>query len=195
MNTSNTTNTSNTSNTTNTSTDTQRLSTVDKARIAFAGLRYDFWLDLRCVPRSRRRALRSELRSNLTDAAQHVGVGSALSNLGSIRSLATETTRDGQLRSRWTAGWVAAVTTFVSLFVTFAVLTLYWAEGALDAGATELVRSSLFPFFGSTVEVDPTDGGLAWTMESGPMPFVSALAIWLLVAKPWRSLMPSRSRQ
>jgi len=67
-------------------------------------------------------------------------------------------------------------------------VTLYWAEGALDAGASEPVRSSLFPFFGSTVEVDPTDGGLAWSMQPGPLPFVGAGATWLLVARPWRGL-------
>lgn len=172
----------------NSSTITQHVSTADRVRIALAGFRYDFWLDLHSVPRRRRRALRSELTSNLTDAAVHVGIGPALSSLGSVRSLAAETTRDGQLRSRWTAGWAVAVSTFAVLCVAFLVLTLYWAEGALDAGAAEPVRSSLFPFFGSTVEVDPTDGGLAWSMEPGPMPFVAAFAIWLLVAKPWRSL-------
>ncbi len=172
----------------NSSTITQRVSTVDKARIAFAGFRYDFWLDLRSVPRRRRRELRSELKSNLTDAALHVGIGPALSSLGSLRRLAAETTRDGQLRSRWTAGWTIAITTLVGLFLAFLVLTLYWTEGALDAGATEPVRSSLFPFFGSTIELDPTNDGLAWSMEPGPMPFVIAIAVGLLVAKPWRSL-------
>ncbi len=172
----------------NSSTITQRVSTVDKARIAFAGFRYDFWLDLRSVPRRRRRELRSELKSNLTDAALHVGIGPALGSLGSLRGLAAETTRDGQLRSRWTAGWTVAVTTLVVLFFAFLVLTLYWTEGALDAGATEPVRSSLFPFFGSTIELDPSNDGLAWSTEPGPMPFVVAVAVGLLVAKPWRSL-------
>jgi|688.fasta_scaffold267519_3 hypothetical protein len=172
----------------NTPANTQRVSIPDTARIAFAGFRYDFWLDLRSVPRRRRRELRSELRSNLADAALHVGVGPALSNLGSLRRLAAETTEDGQLRSRWTAGWTAAVTTLAVLLFAFLVLTLYWAEGALDAGATEPVRSSLFPFLGSTIEVDPSNDGLAWSMEPGPAPLVSAFIVWLLVAKPWRSL-------
>jgi len=172
----------------NNSSISQRVSTLDRARIAYAGFRYDFWLDLRSVPRRRRQELRSELKSNLTDAALHVGIGPALSSLGSVRRLAAETTRDGQLRSGWTAGWLVAVTTLVMLFFAFLVLTLYWIEGALDAGATEPVRSNLFPFFGSTIEVDPSDGGLAWSMEPGPMPFVIAVAVGLLVAKPWRSL-------
>ena len=172
----------------NTPTTTRHLSAADETRIALAGFRYDFWLDLHSVPRSRRRALRTELTSNLTDASYDVGVGQALSSLGSIRSLAAESTRDGKFRSRWTAGWIAGATTLAIVLVMFSFLTLYWAEGALDAGATEPIRSSLFPFFGSTVEVDPTQGGLAWSMEPGPMPFIGALAVWLFVAKPWRSL-------
>lgn len=178
----------------NTPTRTRHVSAVDKTRIALAGVRYDFWLDLRCVPRSRRRALRTELTSNLTDAARDVGMGSALERLGSTRRLAAEATRDGQLRSRWTAGWIVGLTTLAMLLVTFALLTLYWAEGALDAGASEPVRSSLFPFFGSTVEVDPTDGGPAWSMEPGPLPFVAAVVAWLLVAKPWRHLAGGAER-
>jgi len=50
------------------------------------------------------------------------------------------------------------------------------------------VQSRLFPYFGSTVEVDPTNDGLALSMQPGPLPFLSTFAIWLLVAKPWRSL-------
>jgi hypothetical protein len=175
-------------NTTNHDHHHHHLSFMHKAKIAFAAVRYDFWLDMRSVPRTRRKELCTELKSNLTDAAHHVGVEQALGRLGSIRNLAAETTRDGQLRSRWTAGWMAAVTTLATLLVTFLVLTLYWVEGALDANATEPIRSNLFPFFGSNVEVDPSNGGLAWSMEPGPIPFAIAVAVWLRIAKPWRSV-------
>jgi hypothetical protein len=102
-----------------TSTIAQRLSALDGARIAGAGWRYDFWLDLRSVPRTRRRELRAELQSNLTEAACRVGVGPAIRALGSVRRLAAETTRDGYLRSRWTAGWVAGVSALALLLVMF----------------------------------------------------------------------------
>lgn len=176
----------------NSSATSQDLATADRVRIAFVAFRYDFCLDLHSVPRNRRRALRAELKSNLNDAAHDVGVRSALSSLGSVRTLAAETTRDGQLRSRWTAGWVAGATALAILLTTFSFLMLYWTEGVLDAGAAEPVRSSLFPFFGSTVEVDPADGGVVWSMQPGPVPFVVGLVVWLFVAKPWRHLVSAQ---
>ncbi len=162
--------------------------TVDMAKIVWASARYDFWLDLNSVPRRQRKALRSELRSNLTEAATDVGAQAALKNLGSVRTLAGEITRAGELRSRWLAGWVAAFLTVTVLMVTFLVLTLYYTEGVLDAGASEPVTSSLFPYFGSEVVVDPSGGGLAWIIGPGPMPLLAAIVVWLLVAKPWRSI-------
>lgn len=169
------------------------ISSVDKGKITWACARYDFWLDLNSVPRQRRRALRAELKSNLAEASADVGVQTAFANLGSLRTLASETTRDGQLRSRWLAGWVAALSTFVGLIVTFLFLTLYYTEGVLDAGATEPVTSSLFPYLGSSVTVDPAAGGVAWSIGPGPMPLAAALAAWIFVAKPWRSIGSSGS--
>ena len=60
--------------------DSPALSTLDRNRLRWVGLRYDFWLDLYNVPRKQRKALRAELRSNLTDAACHVGLSAALAN-------------------------------------------------------------------------------------------------------------------
>jgi hypothetical protein len=94
----------------------------------------------------------------------------------------------GRRRANWAAGAVAAVATVVGLVAVFVIATLYWGEGVLDAGGTETVRSSLFPFFGSRVRISPADDGVAWSMETGPLPFVSALVIWLIVTRPWRSL-------
>ena len=162
--------------------------TVDKAKIVWAATRYDLWLDLNLVPRRQRKALRTELKSNLTEASADVGLPTALGNLGSLRALAAETARNGQLRSRWIAGWVAALSTLFVLTVTFLFLTLYYIEGVLDAGATKPVTSTLFPYFGSSTTVDPADGGLAVSIGPGPMPFVAAVAVWILVTKPWRSI-------
>ncbi len=144
--------------------------------------------DLHSVPRTQRKALRAELNSNLTDAASHVGLRSALAKLGGLRRLAANTSREGQLRSRWVAGFSAAISVLVISLLTFLFLTMYYAEGVLDANATESVASGLFPYFGSNVTVDPSNG-LEFTMQPGPMPFVLAIAVWLLVAAPWRSFV------
>src|SRR5512142_2028709 len=67
---------------------TTRARPVDRWRIGWALVRYDFWLSVFCVPGRRARALRRELRSNLWDAAARVGSGAAVSGLGSIRAMA-----------------------------------------------------------------------------------------------------------
>lgn len=155
----------------------------------WASARYAFWLDLKSVPSRQRKVLRTELNSNLTEASADIGVQAALANLGSLRSLAKETTGDGQLRSRWLVGWVAAISTLAGLVLTFFFLTVYYIEGVVDAGATEPVTSSLFPYFGSSVTVDPAAArGLDISATAGPMPLVAAVAVWLLATKPWRHI-------
>lgn len=177
----------------NTAVGNDDLSIVDKLRIQWAGTRYDFWLDLKSVPKKQRKALGAELKSNLGDAAADVGMSTALSRLGGLRTLAAKTTSDGHLRSRWLAGWVAGWITLAVVVAAFFILMLYYTEGVLDAGVAEPVSSSLFPFFGSDLTVDPSGGGIAWSVAPGPMPFVSAFAAWLLVAKPWRGVLTRSS--
>jgi len=163
------------------------LSRLDRTRLRWASSRYELWLDLYCVPHKQRQALGAELRSNLTDAASHVGLPAALIKLGSLRHLAANTSRDGQLRSRWLAGLVAAISALAIGLVAFFFLTLYYMQGVLDSNGTEPVTSSLFPYLGSNVTIDPSSG-LELTIQPGPMPFVLAVTVWLLVAAPWRSL-------
>lgn len=167
--------------------DSAALSALDRTRLWWASVRYDFWLDLYCVPRRQRQALRAELTSNLSDAASHVGLQAALSQLGGLRHFAADTSRDGQLRSRWVAGFVGALSAFAVSMVAFLLLTLYYAEGVLDSNATEPVTSSLFPYLGSNVTVDQSSG-LEFAIQPGPLPLALAAAVWLLVAAPWRSV-------
>lgn len=173
---------------------TADLSAIDRGRISWAGARYDFWLDINSVPRKHRRALRGELRSNLADAAAVDGVSTALGNVGPLRVLASDVAHDGRLRSRWLAGWVAALSALAVIVVAFMILSLYYSEGVLDSGTTEPVRSSLFPFFGSQVSVDPSNGGIAWTLEPGPLPLVGAAVAFVLAARPWRGLRQQYGR-
>ena len=164
------------------------LSLAERARVGWVCARYDFWLDLNSVRRKHRKELRAELKSNLVDASGRIGVSEAVGNLGSLRHLAAETVRDGQLRSPWLAGWVAGWTVLALAVAAFFSLGLYYTEGVLDSGITESVESSLFPFFGSNIVVDQSAGGIQWEFATGPMPLVWAFLTWLLVAKPWRSL-------
>lgn len=51
---------------------------------------HDFWLDINSVPSHRRRELRTELKSNLRDAAVDIGLNKALTNIGGTRRLAAD---------------------------------------------------------------------------------------------------------
>lgn len=164
------------------------LSIVDQARIQWAVTRFDFWLDMSSVPGKQRRALRRELKSNLRDAADDVGVTAAFANVGPLRALAAETTSDGQLRSRWRAGFSAALTSLATLLLGFLFISLYYTEGVLDSGVIDPVESSLFPYIGSNVTIDPSGGGLAMSLEPGFLPLAGAALVFMLVAKPWRAL-------
>lgn len=169
-----------------------QLSVLDRARVAFAGRRYDFWLDLRYVRRRTRRDLRTELTANLTEAAADVGVSQALANVGSLRTLAADATRTDEPAARWYAGTIAALTAFTASLFLFVVQALTYVEGVLDSGTDDgEVGSSLFPFLWSEVVVEPSSDGFAFTLFPGPMPIVFAAVVGAVVARPWRAIRPS----
>lgn len=166
---------------------TQQLSSPDRARIWWATQRYDLWLDLRFVKRSRRKELRSELEANLLEAASDVGATRALANVGSLRALAKEAGSDGSLRPRWYAGVITALSMFLVAGMLFLAQTLTWVQGVVDSGAVRPAEGSLFPFIGSRVIVDPSPGaGLSVSAEPGLVPFLLAVVVFLAVARPWR---------
>ncbi len=171
-------------------------SIIDRLRIAWLSARYDLWLDLASVPRRDRRDLRSELVANVNDAAAVVGVPSAIANIGSVRRLAKQTALDGELRSAWTAAITAGFSTLVGLTIGFFFLSLYYIDGALDAGSNEVVSSWLFPFFGSMVEVEPaTTDGLGFSVSPGPLPFIAGIIVFVVVAKPWRAIRRDQAKR
>ena len=160
----------------------------DTVRLWWARFRYDFWLDIYGVGRRDRRELRRELAGNLSAAAADVGMGRALLNLGGLRRLAHESSREVR-RSSWSAGISAGLVVLVLSLLGFFFLSLYYAEGVLDADVGRPVSSWLFPFVGSSVEVDDQGGaGLGITMSPGVLPFLLGLAAFLAVARPWRAL-------
>ena len=63
------------------------LTKQDRMRIELAVKKINWELDGR-VPRARRRQILNELRSNLTEAAQHVGAEQAVRQLGDLKALA-----------------------------------------------------------------------------------------------------------
>ncbi len=169
------------------------LSWLDRLRIGWAGVRYNFWLDLRFVRSKVRRELRRELVANLREAAADVGVSRALANVGSLRTLATEVARPDESQPRWYAGPIAGLAAAAGSFALFLAQAATYAEGVLDADVDREVSSGLFPFPWSQVTVSPGDDGMSVAAQSGPLPMILALAIGLVVARPWRVLTGRRS--
>ncbi len=164
---------------------------TDNIRLWWAQFRYDFWLDIYGVGRRDRRDLRRELAGNLRAAAADVGMGRALLGVGGLRPLAHESSREIR-RSSWSAGISAGLVVAALSLLAFFFLSLYYAEGVLDSGVGRPVSSWLFPFVGSSVEVDDQGGsGLEVSMSPGVLPLVVGLVAFVVVARPWRALRRS----
>ncbi|MFV0257843.1 MAG: hypothetical protein ACK5PP_05275 [Acidimicrobiales bacterium] len=165
---------------------------VDRIRIEGALFRLDFWLDLANVSRSRRRAIRSELRANLVDAVQHKGVEAALDDIGGTRTLAQQFASDDSRTVRWTMGLTVALSVTAGYLLLAMFAALNWASGVMDGGATS-AEGTLFPFLWSTVRYRELPGG-GFEVESsfGPGALVVFAVVFVLVARPWRLLGRAR---
>ncbi len=166
----------------------------DHVRSELAVQRYDFWLDLRGVPRRRRRDLRRELRANLADAASHSSIGEALVGIGSPRSLAHDMAEVTASRPRWSAGVLCALVVLMVLGLAWMFSLVGFLEGVQASGVTGRdVSGSVFPWLGEvSARVEPGGSGLS---VSGILPVTvwgPALLVLLLVARPWRGV-PVRS--
>ena len=165
---------------------------VDRARIESAILRYDFWLEMRGVGGARRRDLRHELRTNLTDAQAEVGTTRALFGIGSPKELAHAATDPDPSRPRWSQGLMWAAGTLLVLLAWLAVTSLNLVRAVEATGTTQPVDVSPFPWFGTTFTVhsapDVLEASIAplWQLFAGP------LLAFLLVAQPWRLLRRRR---
>lgn len=164
------------------------MNAVDRLRIETAIVRYDFWLEMRGVPRARRGDLRRELRDNLTEARADVGTTRALFGIGSPKELAYAAIEADPSHPRWSQGAFWASGTFAVLVLWMALTTLTIIQSVEAADVTEPVELSPFPWLGTTFTVESGPGTLGasvtlpWQLILGP------LLVFLLVAQPWRLL-------
>lgn len=164
------------------------MSVLDRLRIESAVLRYDFWLEMRGVPGSRRRELRRELRANLDEASADVGTTRALFGIGSPKELAYAATDTDQSRPRWSQGLLWAAGTFLLLMGWLLITSLTIVQTVEAAGVTDAVEVSPFPWFGTTFTVQSSPGTLAASISPLWQLLVGPLLVLLLVAQPWRLL-------
>lgn len=168
------------------------MTSQDRLRIENALLRYDFWLEMRGVPGSRRRALRRELRANLTEASADVGTTRALFGIGSPKELAYAATDADPTRPRWSQGalWASAVFAMVVFSLLFTAIA--FTAGVEASGVTgETVRGFVFPWFGVdfSARVEPGGGGLSTGAGASFVPVLGLpLLTFLVVSRAWRAL-------
>jgi hypothetical protein len=102
-------------------------------RIELVVRRVDYVLDGR-VPMAKRRQIRTELRSNLLEAAQDVGTDNAIQQLGDIKALAHSYLELYRGRFDFQAGSWAAVATYAAIQVLAIVLMLAFHAGVAAGG-------------------------------------------------------------
>ena len=161
---------------------------VDQQRIAWAVVRYNFWMDSRGVPGKARRALMRELRDNLTDATAQEGSRAAVLAIGSPRALAQAAGEAHEGRPRWTFGVAVAGLVLAGLSYAWLFSVLGFADGVLASGVTgREVSGTSFPWGTElTATVQPGDAGFG---VGGDVPWVIpvlVLVAFAVAAQPWR---------
>jgi hypothetical protein len=127
------------------------LSLMDKLRIELSVQRVDFVLDAR-VPRVKRRQIRNELRSNLTEAAQQVGVEAAIRQLGDLQALANSYLDLYRGRFDFRAGYRWAIIAYAAIQVLSLAIFFAFSTGVRAGGghpASYLFWSGFGPFGGN----------------------------------------------
>lgn len=166
----------------------EQLGHQERWRIWWAGCRYDFWLDLRDVPGKERRALRHELKANLTAAAEDDGIGQALSGVGSLRDLAGEYEVRDASRVRWGSGLACAVLAAACGIAIVLIAAFFYGQGVVASGGDASAASTLWPFWGTEIEVNTSSESFTSSIQFGPFPLLLAVVAFLGVARPWRLL-------
>jgi hypothetical protein len=110
------------------------LTKKDRMRIELAVRKIDWELDGR-IPRARRRQILNELRSNLTEAAQQVGVEQAVQQLGDLKALANSYLELYRSRFDARAGAFWAFIAYAAIQLLGFALFLGFRAGVLAAGA------------------------------------------------------------
>lgn len=142
----------------------------------------DLWLS--ALPGPRRRAICRELRANLADAAQDIGMRAAIDELGPARDLARYYL-DGEPRNRpiWYQGAIAALAVLVLSAAGFAVYTAGMLAAVSDSGA-ELAEGL---FLGVRIVAESSADRLGAQFQGFSWPsLVGCLIAWLLGARVWR---------
>jgi hypothetical protein len=172
------------------------LTKKDRMRIELAVRKIDWELDGR-IPRARRRQILNELRSNLTEAAQHVGADQAVSQMGDLKALANSYLELYRSRFDVRAGVFWAAMSYAAIQVLGLALFLAFRAGVLAAGGTHGASYSfeLWSGFGSGFgPFAGTVGAGADTFEVliGSPAHILIVALAFAIGSTYRSVLARR---
>jgi hypothetical protein len=169
----------------------QKMSWFDRLRIE----RLVWMLDQRLydLPRTTRVAHRREVRGNLVAAAQDVGIGTAIRNVGNSSQLAADYL-DAEFGTRPRHSWIAAALFALTAQLVFtsllAEVALAFAGGitAADPHATGAFIWHGVPYLQTAIHYTFVDGkethvGGAWT----PVSWAIWLTATILIGRLWRA--------
>jgi hypothetical protein len=162
---------------------------ADRARLELLLQRLDYALS--DLPAARRRQIRREIRANALAAADHVGLGQAVANLGHPRALAAGyLAAEGRPLPQFRKGawWAAAaLALYVGAALAFTIGFLEGVEAAAGPG-----RRLTTSFLGAAVEADR--GGRSFAITFNVAALVGPAVVFLLASRAWRALPPVRRR-
>ena len=163
----------------------------DQCRIDLAVRTVDWELQGR-VPMARRRQLRNELRSNLNEAAQHVGAENAVRQLGDLKALADSYLELYRGRFDVRAGAFWAFITYVTIqalgFVLFIAFHAGVAAGGSHGGSYSF---EFWPGFGPFAGKVSASGNTFEVLLASP---AHVLLVWaaFLIGSSYRTVFARR---
>jgi len=165
------------------------LSKKDRMLIELAVHRVDNSLHAR-VPRARRRQIRDELRSNLSEASRQVGAEEAVRQLGDLRELAKSYIE--LYRGAWDirAGSWFALIAYAAIQGLSLVISFAFSAGVV-AGGGHAASYSLWSWFG------PFSGSASshsFTVTIGSPALVLLTAAAFVIGSTYRTLLRARRR-
>lgn len=169
------------------------LTKKDQARIDLAVRRVDWELSGR-VPRARRRQLRNELRSNLSEAAHQVGAENAVRQLGNLKALADSylDLYRGRFDVRAGAFW-AFITYFAIQALGFALFFAFHAGVAAGGSHGGSYSFELWPGFGPFAGKVSANGNTFEVLIASP---AHVLLVWaaFAIGSSYRTVFLRRRR-
>ena len=171
---------------------THKLSIVDRIRIESRVWSLD--QQLYDLPRKQRIATRREVRSNLVTAAQSVGTGQALANLGSTRQLAEEYLQaefGPAPRASWLSAAIFLLTAALVLTSIFTDAAHGFADGvrAANPNAAGTFHWSGIAYLQTSVEYSRNNGHERLVGGAlAPMAYVVLAVATIAVGRLWRLL-------